>query len=92
MDRLLAADILSPRQDAELLAYCEGLNPAAIGRQITDIQSVLPKLAKYKTNSAPPPASRHPVRGPHGRLDQGQLTPSFVGIPGWHGAKVLRAA
>ena len=49
VDRLLAADVLSPKQEAELVAYRESLNPAAIGRQIADIQSVLLKLAKDKT-------------------------------------------
>ncbi len=49
VDRLLAADVLSPKQEAELVAYRESLNPAAIGRQIADTQSVLLKLAKEKT-------------------------------------------
>jgi len=49
LDRLLAAEVLAPAQAAELLAYRDSLNPAAIGRQIADLQSVLLKLAKDKT-------------------------------------------
>lgn len=49
LDRLLAADVLAPSQAAELVAYRDSLNPAAIGRQIADIQAVLLKLAKDKT-------------------------------------------
>ncbi len=49
MDRLLAAKVLAPAQEAELVAYRDSLNPAAIGRQIADLQSVLLKLAKDKT-------------------------------------------
>ena len=49
LDRLLAAKVLSPAQEAELRAYRDSLNPAAIGRQIADLQAVLLKLAKDKT-------------------------------------------
>lgn len=49
LDRLLAAGVLSPAQEAELLAYRDSLNPAAIARQIADLQAVLLKLAKDKT-------------------------------------------
>ncbi|MBY0440661.1 MAG: transposase [Mycobacteriaceae bacterium] len=49
LDRLLTAGILSPAQQAELLAYRDSLNPAAIGRQIADLQAVLLRLAKGKT-------------------------------------------
>ncbi|MGH3635647.1 MAG: integrase catalytic domain-containing protein [Mycobacterium sp.] len=49
LDRLLAAGVLSPTQESELLAYRDRLNPAAIGRQITDLQAVLLRLAKDKT-------------------------------------------
>ncbi len=49
LDRPLAAGILSPAQQSELLAYRDSLNPAAIARQITDLQSVLLRLAKDKT-------------------------------------------
>ena len=49
LDRLLAAKVLSPAQEAELLAHRASLNPAAIARQIADIQTVLLKLAKDKT-------------------------------------------
>jgi hypothetical protein len=49
LDRLLAAKILSPAQQTELLAYRDSLNPAAIGRQIADLQAALLRLAKDKT-------------------------------------------
>ena len=60
LDRLLAAGVLSTAQESELLAYRDSLNPAAIGRQIADLQAVLLKLAKDKTEqlylAAIPPA------------------------------------
>lgn len=49
LDRLLAAGVLSPAQETELLAYRDSLNPAAIARQITDLQAALLRLAKDKT-------------------------------------------
>ncbi|MEB3065770.1 integrase, partial [[Mycobacterium] zoologicum] len=49
LDRLLAAGVLSPAQEAELLAYRDSLNPAAIARQIADLQAALLTLAKDKT-------------------------------------------
>ncbi len=49
LDRLLAAKVLSPEQEAELLAYRDSLNPAEIGRQIADLQAALLRLAKDKT-------------------------------------------
>lgn len=49
LDRLLAAKVLSPAQEAELVAHRDSLNPAEIGRRIGDLQAVLLKLAKDKT-------------------------------------------
>jgi len=49
LDRLLAAHVLSPAQEADLLAHRDSLNPAAIARKIADLQSILLKLAKHKT-------------------------------------------
>ncbi|HET8958868.1 transposase family protein [Nocardioides sp.] len=49
-DRLLAANVLAPAQITELTTYRDSLNPAAIGRQIADLQTVLLKLAKDKTD------------------------------------------
>ena len=40
--------MLSPEQEAELLAYLDSLNPAAIGRQNSELQVMLLKLAKDK--------------------------------------------
>ena len=47
--RLLAAKVLAPAQAADLTAYRDTLNPAAIAREIADLQAVLLKLAKDKT-------------------------------------------
>jgi hypothetical protein len=49
LDRLLAAGVLSPAQQAELLAHRDSLNPAAIASQIADQQARLLALAKDKT-------------------------------------------
>ncbi len=48
-ERLLAANVLSPAQQAELTAHRDSLNPAAIARQIADLQTRLLVLAKNKT-------------------------------------------
>ena len=49
LDRLLAAHVRAPEQEAELLAYRDSLNPAAISRQIAELQGMLLTLAKDKT-------------------------------------------
>ncbi len=49
LDRLLSAGVLSSAQETELVAYRDSLNPAAFGREIADLQAVLLKLAKDKT-------------------------------------------
>jgi hypothetical protein len=49
LERLLAAGVLSPSQQAELIAYRDSLNPAKIGREIADLQNRLLILAKEKT-------------------------------------------
>lgn len=49
LERLLAAGVLSPAQQADLIAYRDGLNPAKIGREIADLQNRLLILAKEKT-------------------------------------------
>jgi hypothetical protein len=49
LDRLLAARVLSPAQEAELVAYRDNLNPAALARRIADLQTRLLVLAKDKT-------------------------------------------
>ena len=41
--------MLAPDQEADLIAYRDQLNPAEIGRRIADLQTVLLKLAKNKT-------------------------------------------
>ena len=50
LQRLLDANVLAPAQHAELIAYRDSLNPAAIGRQIADLQQQLLVLAKDKTD------------------------------------------
>lgn len=47
--RLLAAKVLTAEQEAELIIYRDSLNPAKIAREISDLQNVLLKLAKEKT-------------------------------------------
>jgi transposase InsO family protein len=49
LDRLLAADVLSPTQQAELTAHRDGLNPAKLAREIAELQTRLLVLAKDKT-------------------------------------------
>lgn len=49
LDRLLAAGVLAPAQAQELIAYRDNLNPAALAREIADIQAVLLSLATDKT-------------------------------------------
>jgi hypothetical protein len=49
LDRLLAAKVLAPAQEADLLAYRDSLNPAKIAREIAELQSRLLMLAKEKT-------------------------------------------
>lgn len=67
LDRLLAAKVLSPAQEAELTAYRDSLNPAAIARQIADLQARLLVLAKDKTEqlylASVPTALPHVRRG-----------------------------
>jgi hypothetical protein len=48
-DRLLAASVLSRAQEAELIAYRDTLNPAAIHRRITDLTNRLTRLAAGPT-------------------------------------------
>ena len=49
LDRLLAAGVLAPAQQAELIAYRDSLNPAKIAREIAELQTRLLVLAKEKT-------------------------------------------
>jgi len=51
LDRLLAAQILSPAQQADLLARREQLNLAELTRDITRIQALLIAAAKDKTDA-----------------------------------------
>lgn len=49
LDRLLAAGVLAPAQQAELLAYRDSLNPARIAREVAELQTRLLVCAKEKT-------------------------------------------
>jgi hypothetical protein len=73
--RPLTAGVLAPAQAGELTAYRDKLNPASIGRQIADLQAVLLKLAKDKTEQLLPRQLPHrPARRRQGHPDQGLLT------------------
>lgn len=50
LDRLLTAQVLSPAQQTELIAYRDDLNPAELARRIDQLQSRLIVLAKDKTD------------------------------------------
>jgi len=49
-DRLVATEILSPAQQAELTAYRDSLNPLDLARRITELQGRLIDLSKDKTD------------------------------------------
>lgn len=67
-DRLLTAGVLSPVQQAELIAYRDALNPADLARRITTIQGHLTGLARDATLALqaslqrPPPDTSRGVR------------------------------
>jgi hypothetical protein len=50
LQRLLAANVLSQAQQDELTAYRDSLNPAQIARDISELQRLLLKMAKEKTD------------------------------------------
>lgn len=50
LDRLLAAGVLSPTQQAELRDHRNALNPAQLARGIAEEQNMLIKLAKDKSD------------------------------------------
>jgi hypothetical protein len=50
MERLLTANVLSQAQKDELTAYRDSLKPAQIARDIAEIQRLLLKMAKEKTD------------------------------------------
>ncbi len=80
LQRLLAAGVLSPAQQTDLIAYRDSLNPAKIGRQIADLQNRLLILAKEKNRTALPGQPPHrPTRYPQRHPDQSQLTGPFRG-------------
>lgn len=50
LERLLASQVLASAQQVEQVTYRDSLNPAAIARQISDLQTRLMVLAKEKTD------------------------------------------
>ena len=50
MDRLLDTSALTKAQKTDLVSYRNQLNPASITRRIIDLQNVLIRLAKDKTD------------------------------------------
>jgi len=50
MERLFTANVLSQAQKDELTVYPDSLNPAQIARDIAEIQRLLLKMAKEKTD------------------------------------------
>ena len=72
--RLLDTDALTDAQKDELIDYRNRLNPAVITRRIIELQDVLVRLAKDKTDQHPPrPDPQHPARRPQGHPDQESL-------------------
>lgn len=68
LDRLLAAQVLSPAQEDELIAHRDSLNPAELARNIQRIQDTLTGLAKRPTLdlqaavAKPPPDTTRGIR------------------------------
>ena len=74
LDRLLDTDALTDAQKDELIDYRNRLNPAVITRRIIELQDVLVRLAKDKTDQHPPrPDPQHPARRPQGHPGQESL-------------------
>ena len=72
--RLLDTDALTDAQKDELIDYRNRLNPAVITRRIIELQDVLVRLAKDKTDQHPPrPDPQHPARRPQGHPGQKSL-------------------
>jgi hypothetical protein len=64
LDRLLAAGVLSPAQERDLIAHRDSLNPADLARRIHDEQQMLIKLAKDKTDQLPQAAAKNAKKAP----------------------------
>ena len=72
--RLLDTDAPADAQKDELIGYRNRLNPAVITRRIIELQDVLVRLAKDKTDQHPPrPDPQHPARRPQGHPGQESL-------------------
>ena len=69
--RLLDTDAPADAQKDELIDYRNRLNPAVITRRIIELQDVLVRPAKDKTDQHPPrPDPQHPARRPQGHPGQ----------------------
>ena len=74
LDRLLDTDAPADAQKDELIDYRNRLNPAVITRRTGELQDVLVRLAKDKTDQHPPrPDPQHPARRPQGHPGQESL-------------------
>ena len=72
--RLPDTDAPADAQKDELIDYHNRLNPAAITRRTGELQDVLVRLAKDKTDQHPPrPDPQHPARRPQGHPGQESL-------------------
>jgi hypothetical protein len=81
LDRLLAAGVVSPAQEPELLAYRDTLNPAEIARRSADLHNRLLILAKENRAALPDQHPHRPTRRPRRHPHQGFLKPTFAGTP-----------
>ena len=74
LDRLLDTSALTKAQKTDLVSYRNQLNPASITRRIIELQDVLIRLAKDKTDQRlPRPDPKHPARRPQRRTSQESL-------------------
>lgn len=74
LDRLLDTDALTKAQKTDPTAYRNQLNPAAITRRINELQDVLIRLAKDKTDqSYLAQLPQHPAPCPQGHPRQERL-------------------
>ena len=82
LDRLLDTSALTKAQKTDLVSYRNQLNPASITRRIIELQDVLIRPAKDKTDQRlPRPDPKHPARRPQRRTSQESLltTPQLGG-------------
>ena len=79
LERLLAAKVLSPAQEAELAAHRDSLNPADLARRIADLQTRLLVLARRRPSSSTSPPSPPPCPTHARASGSGHPDPRFHG-------------